>query len=184
MTQRLVILFTVLFLSPSLLAEGRIGFSSGDTFTAYDYEGSFTLFCPSQSRRVVCQGYGLEPGEYDHLVFPGSLDADEVTLTRVNTRGETRSKDSKIKRGANRSKKSFNLWIRTLFQRPLLSMGDNTIRYSFEKNGNKVSEGSINVQVTDGGLKFCRHMTLSGRDSDCQSPSALCSSYFRRTTCQ
>lgn len=184
MFQRLITIGALLIILPTAFASDRIGFSGGDTFTAYDYEGSFTLFCPDASRRVNCQGYGLEPGEFDYLVFPAEINADKVVLTRINTRGETRSKDSKIKRGQNRSKKTFNLWIRTLFQRPLLSMGDNRIRYSFEENGNVVSDGEFTTQVIDGGLKFCQHMAMSGSEADCQNPTSACNAYFRRTTCQ
>ncbi len=184
MLQKLIIICAFICILPAVFASDRIGFSSGDTFSAYDYEGSMTLFCPGESRRVICRGHGLEPGEFDHLVFPSTIDADKVTLTRTNTRGDTRTKSSDIRNGQSRSKKSFNLWIRTLFQRPLLSMGDNTIRYSFEKNGNVIEEGTFHTQVIDGGIKSCRHLTLTGGQGECQNPSLKCNEYFRRTSCQ
>lgn len=176
------IVFLCVLIGPfnRLFASQVIGFSSGDTFTSHEYEGSFTLFCPGLSKTVVCQAYGLSPQEFDHLVFPTSIEADEVTLTRTNVRGDQRSKTSNIRSGQGRSKKSFNLWIRTLFQRPLLSMGRNSIGYEFSLNNSVVEQGEFDVLVNDGGRKSCRHDVLNGTTRDCEAPTTLCDTYFRR----
>jgi hypothetical protein len=175
----IVLSFLLIFPVSNLQASENIGFSSGDTFTAHEYDGSFTLFCPGQSITVNCQAYGLSPQEFDHLVFPASINADEVKLTRTNVRGDQRSKTSNIRSGQNRSKKSFNLWIRTLFQRPLLSMGRNTLAYEFSLNNNVTEEGEFQVIVNNGGLKTCRHGVLNGTARDCEAPTTLCDTYFR-----
>jgi len=176
---KLITAYLLCVLSISAFAQ-NIGFTSGDSFTANEYSGTFTLFCPSQTRSVYCRGYGLDPAEFDYLTFPASIDADKVELTRTSSRGETRSKDSKIRSGETRSKKRFNLWIRTLFQRPLLAMGINNIRYEFSKNSREVTTGNFTVEVKEGTLYTCNHDVMSGSDNDCQSPMNLCDSYFRR----
>lgn len=163
--------------------EANVGFSTGDEFTAQDFVGSFTLFCPRGSQRVTCSGYGLSPAEFDYLVFPGNTDADEVELTRISSRGDQRSKTSKVRSGEGRSQKRFNLWIRTLFQRPLLVMGNNTIKYEFSKNGKTTDQGEFSVMVKEGPTKYCSHVILNGTENDCNNPTPLCSTYFARATC-
>lgn len=169
----------VAFFLFSFMAHGNVGFSTGDEFTSQNFEGSLTLFCPGgMSRLVSCSGYGLSPAEYDHLVFPSSIEADKVTLTRVSSRGKQRSKTSKVRSGEGRSQKSFNLWIKTLLQRPLLVLGNNTIKYEFEKDGNTTSTGEFHVLVREGETKTCRHAIYNGTSRDCETPSLMCSRYF------
>jgi hypothetical protein len=164
-------------------AVANVGFQSGDEFTSQDFVGSFTLFCPGGSKRVSCSGYGLSPAEFDYLTFPATIDADKVKLTRISSRGSQRSKTSKVRNGEGRSSKRFNLWIRTLFQRPLLVMGNNTIKYNFEKDGDTTAQGEFSVMVKEGPTMYCRHIVMNGTSNDCNNPLPLCSQYFSRTTC-
>ena len=169
-------------LTPNTSATERVGFSTGDTFTAYNLQGSLTLFCPTRSRTTSCYGYSLSPAMWDKLVFPGTIQADEVELTNTSSRNQ-RSKTSKIRNGENRSRKAFNLWVRTLFQRPLLALGSNTIAYKFSSNNNVTEQGEFQVYVIDGGNKICPHLRMSASDRDCDNPTLACDSYFRAVNC-
>lgn len=160
----------------------EVRFSSGDAYTAYNLQGSLTLFCPSRTRYTNCYGYTLSPTMWDHLVFPASVQADEVKLTNLSSRSQ-RSKTSRIRSGENRSRKAFNLWVRTLLQRPLLAPGSNTIAYEFSRNNSITEQGEFQVYVNDGGNKMCPPLRMAASDRDCDNPSLACDSYFRAVNC-
>lgn len=170
-------------LTPNTSAADRVGFTRGDTFTAHNLQGSLTLYCPTRTRSTNCYGYTLDPVMWDKLVFPASIQADQVELTNVSSRNQ-RSKTSKIRNGESRSEKAFNLWVRTLLQRPLLALGANTIAYKFTANGNVTEQGEFQVYVNDGGNKYCPHLRMSASDRDCDNPTLACDSYFRAVNCQ
>ena len=173
----------ITLMTPNTSASDRVGFASGDTFTAYNLQGSLTLFCPTRTRYTNCYGYTLTPKMWDPLVFPSSINADEVELTNMTSRNQ-RSKTSRIRNGENRSQKAFNLWVRTLLQRPLLALGANTIAYEFSQNNNVTERGEFQVYVNDGGNKICPHLRMSASDRDCDNPTLACDSYFRAVNCQ
>ncbi|GAB4420232.1 MAG: hypothetical protein OHK0056_30640 [Bacteriovoracaceae bacterium] len=168
-------------ISSSAFAQDDIGFSKGNEMTSYDVRGSFTLKCPTRTEIVYCNGNYLSPVEMDYFVHPEAIDADEVELQRVNSRGRTISKDSKFDANTLRSKKRFNLWIATLTQKPLLGLGQNTITYQMKKNGQTVKEGTFEVNVDRGASKTCGHDFIwASSDSDCNAPSLYCDRYFSR----
>lgn len=165
----------------SAYAQSEIGFSKGNDMTAHEVRGSFTLQCPSRSAYATCAGTYLSPVEMDYFVHPDAIDADEVELSRVNSRGRTVKKDSDFDANSLRSKKRFNLWIATLTQRPLLGYGNNVITYKMKKNGQVVSEGTFDVMVDEAPVKTCRHdFIFASNDADCNVPTTYCDRYFSR----
>lgn len=174
---KMAALLISLLMSTSALA-ANVGFSNGHQFTARNISGSFTLFCPSQTKVVQCRGYELSPANFDYLVFPTSIAADRVELSSVNEDGKVTVKKLKVDSDAGRSKRRVNLWIKTLFQKPLLSLGINKILYQFSYKGNDSLSGSFSVNVASGEPLQCRHDTIVGSQRDCDNAYSLCNRYF------
>jgi hypothetical protein len=162
-----------------------VGFQSGDAFEARDLSGSFTLFCPGQTKVVQCRGYELAPASFDYLRFPDTVAADRVELSSVNESGEITKKKLRVNADEGRSRKRVNLWVRTLFQKPLLSLGLNKVLYQFSLRGSDSLSGSFDVTVTQGAALQCRHDTMVGSEQDCKNAFSLCSRYFAsQNNCQ
>lgn len=162
------------------------GLSGGDQFTSVNVEGRLSVSCmgtqggPSYGT-ASCRMNLLNPGEYSFFVGP-KVDADSVSLQATWENGKvSKVKTEKYDSSTGRSKKSFNLWIATLLQRPLLDFGKNTVNYKLLKNGNIVEEGEFIVNVVSGGTKTCQRpgFYTSSNSSDCAQPSQFCDRYFR-----
>ena len=167
------------------------GFSGGDQFSTLNIEGRLNVQCSgptgSSSGFATCREQLLNPGEYSY--FEGSkVDADHVILQATREDGSiSKTKTEEYNSVAGKSKKSFNLWISTVFQRPLLGFGKNTVKYSLTKNGKAVEEGNFIVNVVDGGRAVCQRIGfyMSSTTSDCTSPSLYCPRYFNENNyCQ
>lgn len=158
------------------------GFQSGSEFNHYTLHGRVHLTCMGNvgdRTTVYCDGYNLEPGTRDYFVHPEDINADKVKLTVIRPDGKERKQTKKYYSDKGRSK-SFNLWIDTLFQNPLLHLGENTVSYKMKNGRDTVDEGSFEVYVNDLGSRQCntRFMT-SPRDEDCRfGGSSICSEYF------
>ena len=164
--------------------KAEVGFSTGDEFSTRTRVGSLTLVCPGETRVVYCSDHILFPVDHDYLTFPQNINADIVRVSRVNSRGQVRTKSSRILGNSGKSAKTFNLWVKTLFQRPLLAMGVNTLKYEFINDGDTVKQGEFTVVVNEGENKYCEHIVMSGMPGDCINPHSLCGVYFTRTSCK
>jgi len=170
-------------LSTSLFAAG---FSGGDTFTNVDLDGRLSVSCMGSqggpSYGVAnCRMDILNPGEYSYFVGP-KIDADSVSLQATWENGKkSKIKTEKYDGTTGKSKKSFNLWISTLLQRPLLDSGKNTVSYSLTKNGTVVEQGEFIVNVVSGGTRYCQRTGFytSSNNQDCAQPAQFCDRYFR-----
>ncbi len=162
------------------------GFSGGDTFTSQNIEGRLTVSCMgSQPGPTVgmteCRMNLLNPGEYSYFVGP-KVDADTVSLQATWENGKkSKIKSEKYDGTIGKSKKSFNLWISTLLQRPLLDFGKNTVSYTLTKSGTVVEQGEFDVQVGTSGTRYCSRSGFytSSNNQDCSMPSTFCDRYFR-----
>lgn len=166
----------------SINTYSSVGFKSGNDFKAHSLRGSFNLTCSSGSeRRSVlrrCGAYFLSPSNRAKFITDSGVDAKKVTLRRVNSKGKIIKKKSKFKPSTGESKKSFNLWLRSLTQRPLLTYGENII--SYELTGNEVEKGEFIVNVEKMATKTCRHDSYRVYNmSYCSDPNGYCSQYFR-----
>lgn len=160
------------------------GFSGGEQFSTVNLFGRLNVQCSgpqgTTSGFADCRGQILNPGEYSYFVGPKS-EADSVTLVATHEDGSvSKPKTEKYDGLAGKSKKSFNLWISTVFQRPLLNFGKNIVNYTLSQNGKMNEQGSFIVNVVDGGRSVCQRTGFyySTLESDCQFPQNLCSRYF------
>lgn len=162
------------------------GFTGGDTFTSQNIHGNLSVSCMNNQGGpsfgvATCRMNYLNPGEYSYFQGP-NVDADEVTLQTTWENGKkSKSKTSQYDSTTGKSKKSFNLWISTLTQRPLLDLGKNTVSYKLTKNGSIVESGEFIVNVNSAGTKYCQRYGsyISNDSNDCARASNLCDRYFR-----
>jgi hypothetical protein len=179
---KLILILTFLMMACNSFATGLTG---GDQFSAVAISGQLSVQCMGSNPgtnygTAYCQSELLNPGEYSYFTGP-NIDADSVTLQATWPNGKvSKSKTEKYNSTTGKSVKSFNLWISTLLQRPLLSYGKNIVRYVLSKNGNKVEEGIFNVEVTTGETKRCQRSGFytSNDNNDCVFPQNLCNRYF------
>jgi len=162
------------------------GLSGGDQYSTVSIEGRLSVSCTGSTTTgpsygtAYCNSEILNPGEYSYFVG-SKVDADSVTLQATWENGKTSKVKTEKYDGVNgKSAKSFNLWISTLLQRPLLNYGKNTVKYSLTKNGSTVEEGTFVVDVVTGAKSVCQRSGYytSTNNQDCSFPSNLCSRYF------
>lgn len=160
------------------------GLSGGDQYSTMNIYGRLNVQCTgpqgTTSGFADCRGQILNPGEYSYFIGPKS-EADSVTLVATHEDGSvTKPKKSAYNGETGKSKKSFNLWISSLLQRPLLDFGKNTVNYTLSENGRTTEQGSFVVNVVSGGKAVCQRVGYysSSTASDCQFPTNLCSRYF------
>ena len=145
------------------------------------FEGSVTASCSSGTRTHYCSAYNLNPSMYTRLVADQSLNANKFEVTATHESGKTRKKKGKFK---GTKSKSINLWIRTLFQRPLLDFGVNKISYKLLKGKTVVDSGSFEVTVDRGERRSCRRGFIRMSGDDCNNTTSTCNEYFRRGYCR
>ena len=177
----LIALFLTLFSYQTFAA----GFTAGEQFNAIALEGRLSVSCfdatGSSYGTTYCSSEILNPAEYSYFKGP-NIDADSVTLQATWESGKvTKTKTEKYDAKTGKSKKSFNLWISTLLQRPLLDYGKNTVAYKLTKGGAVVEEGTFIVEVTKGEKRVCQRPGFyqSNNKQDCSFPSNFCSRYFQ-----
>ena len=175
----------VLFFSINAFAY-NVGFESGHEMTTVLSQGNVRVFCNGArgqtSAYLHCYSNDLTPSLRSKLmVTDGVINADKVKLTAFHADGSQRSKSSKFDSNEGKSTKSFNLWISTVFQRPLLESGLNRIVYQFMNEDEVVADGEFEVVINRGEDRNCSYGTIfSHRDSDCRAGSNICNAYFRR----
>lgn len=172
-----------LILSSSLFA---VGFSAGDNFSTLDIRGRLSVSCFSTQGGSTfgsanCAMNVLSPAEYSFFNGP-QMDADSVSLQATWENGKkSKVKTEKYDGSIGKSKKSFNLWISTLLQRPLLDYGKNTVSYTLTKNGTVVDQGEFVVTVAAGETRTCQRTGFytSSNPNDCSMAYQFCDAYFR-----
>jgi len=160
------------------------GLAGGENYQANYIQGDISIRCSSGGqtdyRTHRCYGSYLSPESWSKFVDDSGVNADKVKLTFRDHRDKKRTKSSSFSASKGESKKSFNLWIRTLTQRPLLKSGENTISYSLTKSGSEVANGSFVVNVEDQPVRYCQYRSYySNNMDDCRFPSNVCNQYFR-----
>ena len=158
--------------------------SSGEVFSAVSIFGDLTVQCngPTTGFRTVvyhCEDETLSPVEFDSFVGPQN-EADTVQLYSTFDNGQ-RSEMKTVGYKSGKSTSQINLWVTSLFQRPLLNFGLNKIDYTFKKSGQVISHGEFDVNVTNGTLRECPSGFIpSNDDNDCNTPYLVCTEYFQR----
>ncbi len=160
------------------VVQAETTFEAGTVFTSTTVSGQVWVNCQSRPSELrYCAGYDLDPGMYTRLV--SGADADRFVVEALHEDGKVVKKKGKFNAESGKSD-SINLWIRTLFQRPLLAMGSNLIRYTLTKKGDVVEQGEFNVRVDSGARQVCRTGTVWSPGNDCGSTSYVCDMYFDR----
>lgn len=160
------------------------GFSAGENFTTERISGNIMISCVGPNMSTVgtahCVSENLNPAEYSYFVG-SKIDATEVVLQATDEQGRKSTiKKEKYDSVLGKSKKPFNLWIATVFQRPLLNYGKNNIEYKLLKNGLEVESGNFMVEVATGASRQCTRggYYYSNNLNDCSFPQSYCSRYF------
>ena len=175
----------LLFSSVAFSADD-IGFSHGSMMNSVPVSGRVTVFCPasivnptSVTVSYSCQDVILEPAPYDYFIGPKGQDADHLTLLATREDGSVRSKTDLYDGTQTRSSSALNLWISTLFQRPLLKKGLNRIDYTLVLDKAVVGQGKFQVLVQELPGRECPvSQYVSADPADCNSPFSVCERYF------
>lgn len=162
-----------------------VDFEGATEFTNITLEGSFRVTCQNgrefRQANHYCRGYILNPtGSFARLTDDSGVVADRVELqTTRKDGGRVIKKRMRWDAANGQTERDVNLWVRTLFQRPLLEMGDNEVRYAYTKNGQRVKEGSFFANVAQGEARSCEPRTLhTGNLFFCENYGSACNHYF------
>jgi hypothetical protein len=163
-------------------AYGATGFSAGSEFKNHRIQGPITVRCndgrESRISQVTCRASYLSPTMRSKFSYDSGVAADKVKITYTNSRGKNKTKSSKVKQAE--STRSFNLWIRTLTQRPLLKSGQNELSYKLYKKGSVVESGEFTVNVETQPVRYCPYRSYySSSINDCTNSMYICDRYFR-----
>ncbi len=167
-------LFFIAFLST---AEAK--FTRGDSFQYANIDGTLTITCKARTKTVTCRDVFMEPWPYDTFVGPRNFHVQSVELrSTVGTESQivVVPYDGKTGKSAE-----VNLGVYSLFQKPLLKVGENKLRYVLLDKKNTVIEvDTFNVSVTRGKTRSCSpRETQTENPEDCDYSYSLCQLYFR-----
>lgn len=116
---------------------------------------------------------------YDYFVGPQGVDADTLELIVTQSTGTIRNKVVKYNAKDGVSLEKFNLWDAGLFQRPLLSEGNNLVQYKLYKAKQLLTSGEVNVVVNRAQPRACTPGNYaSNAPHDCENQLTMCGRYF------
>lgn len=183
---------TILFLlALSSVAEAQfVGFAKGNDLMATPIQGRVHVFCNGFNGNgaavYACRDVVLDPAAYDHFVGPRDPRLDKVDLIVRHEDGSARDKSSGYDGNRGISRDSFNLWISTIFQKPILQSGTNTVTYRLWAGRTLVQSGTFVANVKRGVARTCPTAQYNSTDSnDCNSQYSICQRYFEEyNNCQ
>lgn len=184
---RLVIFITALC---SLAHAQNVGFEKGNSLTVTPIQGQVRVICGgfngNGTALYSCRDIVMKPGAYDHFVGPRDARATKVELTAFHQDGSNRSKAEDYQGARGISGEAFNLWISTLFQKPLLELGTNNVNYRLVSGNTVYAEGSFQAVVTKTAMRECPLATYQSTDvNDCNAQYSICQRYFKEyNNCQ
>lgn len=163
-----------------------VGLSHGSEFTAAAVEGRVSIHCNGfngvGNAVYNCRDAVLEPQLYDYFIGPRDAKATDVELKCTREDGSVRVKTSGYNGTKGISTDSFNLWISTLFQKPLLQAGINTIDYRItadDRAKTEIAKGRFVVNVVRTPVRRCQDAHYTSTDiNDCNSQYSVCQKYF------
>lgn len=181
-----VLISTASFAQAQTQISAAVGFASGNNFSAVPIQGEVRVFCNGDeglsNAIFTCRDVVLDPKAYDYFIGPQDGRADQVELTATREDGSRRTKNEDYVGSTGRSEDSINLWISTLFQKPLLQLGSNDIQYKIYSGRNAAkpyAQGNFRVSVARGAARTCPAATYqSSQMSDCTSQYSICQRYF------
>lgn len=163
-----------------------VGFSLGNDLVAAPIQGQVQVTCTgfngNSSAVYTCRDIALDPQAYDFFVGPQDGYADTVELTAIHEDGSSRTKTEDYDGRSGKSRSPLNLWISTIFQKPLLEYGRNIVRYRLYASGRsaETSRGDqFVVTVKRGTARSCPLAHYNSTDvNDCNSQYSICQKYF------
>ncbi|QDK39423.1 hypothetical protein [Bdellovibrio sp. NC01] len=165
------------------------GFASGNTFQASAIEGNVIMTCEgfngTSEATYTCRDVVLDPSPYDYFVGPQDVRATQVELKAEHQDGSSRIKMANYDGKTGKSATTFNLWISSLFQKPLLETGTNKVHYSVYDNRvspmQEYASGDFTVTVKRGNPRRCPTTQYRSTDvNDCNSQYSICQRYFEQ----
>lgn len=177
-----VISLVFLMAAPAFAQVNTVGFAQGNQFSSSSIQGSVKVYCNNNiTADYVCYDTVLDPVSYDYFVGPQGMAANEVTLLCDRPDGSRRDRTTPYDAGSGRSGEAFNLWISTLFQKPLLLQGTNKFTFQLKAGGQVVQQGSFTVVVSPGAARTCPTTHYNSTDPvDCESQYSVCQRYFEQ----
>jgi len=175
---KIAVFLSLIFSLPTF---ADIGFDRGPIMSQIKLRGAVSSWCSDINGRQVnvnyfCRQNYLEGGNFSKIiVINQSIDADFV---KVQRKGSKFIKSSKFDSVKGESAAAFNLWVGSLFQRPLLKSGKNHIIYHFYKNKKIVLEGMFEVEVGNEITRDCGFGQLPNIPS-CENQTFVCNRFFK-----
>ncbi len=168
--------FCLLF---ALLSIAEAKFTRGDSFQYANIEGELTLTCKNQTKTMTCRDVFMSPWPYDVYVGPRNFNSEVVKFTSL-VGGEIQTSVVTYNGKTGRSE-DVNLGVYSLFQKPLLKVGENKIQAALlNRDGNILDSEFFNVSVTRGKSRACdAKETYSPNPDDCEHTYSVCQQYFR-----
>ncbi|MEK2689283.1 hypothetical protein [Bdellovibrio sp. GT3] len=167
-------------------AADAVGFSSGSQFKATPIEGQVHVTCEGfnggGAATFTCRDVVLDPASYDYFVGPRDSRAVRYELRNVREDGSVRTKEDDYNGSQGRSGSAINLWLSTIFQKPLLASGKNRISYAiYGSNGDSFSHGEFTINVARNSSRVCPTTHYNSADvNDCSSQYSVCQRYFQQ----
>lgn len=177
---KFLFLSLILFAVPGFAA--TLGFANGNQLTVVPIQGQVVVDCPGGvTVNYLCRDTAMDPASYDYFVGPQGVVADQVALSCFRPDGSRRDHTVAYDSVQGRSSEAVNLWISTLFQKPLLQVGANQVSYAMLRQSQTVASGVVTVNVVHGDLRTCPATRYNSLDSsDCQSQYSVCQRYFEQ----
>lgn len=162
----------------------QVGLEKGSNFQSVAISGQVTVICNGFSgygqNTYNCRDITLEPSTYDYVTGPRDPNIDEIKLISKQESGTIIKKTEDFEGRTGRTENAINLWISTLFQKPLLRDGRNIISYELLSKGVVKQSGEFSVQVTRAQSRVCPNTTYNSIDfNDCQAQYSICQRYFK-----
>lgn len=178
----LKIVFSILILG-SFANAANPGFSKGNELSAAPIQGQVRVICNgfngSGTALFTCRDVVADPQAYDYFLGPQDGRADKVELTAYRQDGSTRTKQESYNGAQGKSSAAINLWISTLFQKPLLAYGANRITFKIYSNAAVYATGEFNMNVSRSPARTCPAAQYNSTDiNDCNSQYTICQQYF------
>ena len=182
------ILILGFILASTSLAHAAIpGFVGGNRFEYTAAVGDVFVHCPQTGGGIPsgpstasfrCYGYIFAPAEAAQFEGP-QANANEVELTAIREDGSVFTKSSSYDGARGVSNDTFNLWIETLFQRPLLKLGQNQVNWVLKRDGQAVRNGTFIAEVFQRPSLQCPSASQTSWNADgCTNSNRACSDYF------
>jgi hypothetical protein len=156
-------------------------FSRGFNFQFVNINGELNIVCPSRTVKTICHGTHMEPWPYDSLMGPKVQQAISLQISAsIDSNSEVRKLNVDYD-GRIGSSDEINLGVSSLFERPLLRVGNNKIRYSLvNRRGDSLLDSEFVVVVNRAQARTCpKQMVQSAINADCEIPYSSCQQYFK-----